>query len=356
MDAAVELEALRADNARLNELLAVKDQLTITHLTGSKAELLACKDELLASRTAELQRCQELLKGKAVSVVGHASSSKRQRSQDSSSTAESPLDRDDILDYVFSFVGGGDHLYIGGVSRNWRGRYLRHCVQTSKSELDGKLVTRHRSVVTTESRLQLALNCGLTLEDWRFDNVFKARLIYIHSLEPEKVVTLLRVHDVPWSTKLCHGAARYNKLVLLQWLHSHSCPWDERNVLQYASRHGSLAMLEWLLITTPSWSADFKKVMLAEAGCRNELAVVKWLRARGADWPRTFTMTRKCWNVPAVQWALSFGSGWLTWQCEHCTADNYEDAHFKQQATALLEWAHANGCPCTCGHVQQQQQ
>jgi hypothetical protein len=59
MDAAVQLAALRAENARLIELLAAKDQL-ITHLITSKAELVTCKDELLASRTAELQNPRRL--------------------------------------------------------------------------------------------------------------------------------------------------------------------------------------------------------------------------------------------------------------------------------------------------------
>jgi hypothetical protein len=59
MDAAVQLAALRAENARPIELLAAKDQL-ITHLITSKAELVTCKDELLASRTAELQNPRRL--------------------------------------------------------------------------------------------------------------------------------------------------------------------------------------------------------------------------------------------------------------------------------------------------------
>jgi hypothetical protein len=61
-------------------------------------------------------------------------------------------------------------------------------------------------------------------------------------------------------------------------------------------------------------------------------------------------------GVSAVQWALACGSGWADWKCEDYAVDRYQRMHFKQQATELLEWAHANGCPCTCGHLQQQQQ
>jgi hypothetical protein len=89
-------------------------------------------------------------------------SSKRQhlREDRNSSTAESPLDKDDTLDHVFTLLGGGDHVYSGGVSRRWRSRYTEYCVQSSASELDARLMTKHRSVLVTESRLQWALSCG----------------------------------------------------------------------------------------------------------------------------------------------------------------------------------------------------
>jgi hypothetical protein len=36
----------------------------------------------------------------------------------------SPLDKDDVLDIVLSFVGRGEHLYVAGVNRRWRGKYF----------------------------------------------------------------------------------------------------------------------------------------------------------------------------------------------------------------------------------------
>jgi hypothetical protein len=161
---------------------------------------------------------------------------------------------------------------------------------------------------------------------------------------------------------LCSGAAAFNKLALLQWLHSHSCPWHEELVLHYAGSCGSIAMLEWLQTATAPWSCDTKQDMLTDAGCHNELDVVKWLRDQGAIWPVAFTLCiqytdrtlQKCWSVSAVQWALACGSGWLEWDCEDYAADKYSHAHYQKQAAELLEWAHANRCPCTCEHAQQQ--
>jgi hypothetical protein len=31
---------------------------------------------------------------------------------------------DELLDRVFGYVGGGEHLFVAGVNRNWRGRYM----------------------------------------------------------------------------------------------------------------------------------------------------------------------------------------------------------------------------------------
>jgi hypothetical protein len=241
---------------------------------------------------------------------------------------------------------------------------MQHCKHSSKSELDGKLMTRHRNVLMTESRLQLALRSGLTVEGWTFDKRSRGDLICRYSLEPEKVITLLRVRGVPWSTMLCNNAATNNKLAVLQWLHSCSCPWEEEPVLMCASARGSIAMLQWLWSVTSPWPSALKLSMLYIAACDHALTVVQWLRAHGADWPTSFsirqqyadTSVKMSWRLSAVQWALASGSGWLQWKCEDYAADNYELEYFGQKATKLLEWAHVNSCSCTCGHVQQKQQ
>jgi hypothetical protein len=154
METAVEeLSRLRAENACLKQLLTSKDA-QLTSVAASNAALLACKDELLtakdvviatkhellASRAAELQRSQELLMHSIAIpevIVAAGDSSKRQRLHDSSTVP--PLDRNEILDHVFRYVGGGDHLYVDGVTRRWRGRYLRYCVQNSCFEHDKSL-------------------------------------------------------------------------------------------------------------------------------------------------------------------------------------------------------------------------
>jgi hypothetical protein len=356
-----ELFKLRTENASLRQLHSKDAQ-----LLACKDELLATKDQLLASRTAELKRYRKLQQHTAVTSESHTvsaagDSSKRQRLLHDS--IELPLDKDEVLDLVFGFVGGGEHLYVSAVSRRWKGRYLRHCVKnktsTLRSKTEGNFVTRYSSVLMTESRLQPALSSGLTVKDWSFSKWRGAACRY--SLEPEKVITLLRAMGVPWSEELCTLAAWSGKLALLQWLHSHSCPWVEWAVLMFTCVHGSVAQLEWLMTVTAPWSFEVKNKMLRSAGVHGNLQLMQGLIAHGAVWPKSFLNDAGsvCWQLPAVQWALTQGSGWLNWQCEDyldVVEENLDDGKFAQRATELLEWAHANGCPCTFGQVQQQQQ
>jgi hypothetical protein len=234
------MNALRAEVARLQELVAVKDQQLLAskdaqlslkdQLLTSKEAQLAMKDKLLASRTEETKRLKRELQLRDASLNASAGelwegSSKRQRVHDSSSSssssscgcfAESPLDKDELLDQVFSYVGGGDHLYVAGVSRRWRGRYMQYCVLNSTCEADKKFVTTLCSTIMSESRLQLAVTCGLSIEDLTVNKWYYAELVCGHSTAPEQVLTLLRLHGVPWDADLCTSAALHAKLPLLQ--------------------------------------------------------------------------------------------------------------------------------------------
>jgi hypothetical protein len=83
---------------------------------------------------------------------------------------------------VFGYIGGGDHLYVGGVSKRWRGRYLQYCVQNGTAVHSKKLVTRHRSVLKTKRGLQLALASGLSVQGWVMSTQPFAEMTCKHSL------------------------------------------------------------------------------------------------------------------------------------------------------------------------------
>jgi hypothetical protein len=276
MAAVDEMTALRAEVLRLKELMTVKDQLLVSKdaqlaskeeviaskvemiasknaQLSSKDEVTACKEALLSRSAKELQQYQNSTASKKSAAAGddrpdaEQPCSKRQRLHSSSSSnvkEASALDKDEVLDHVYGFVGGGDHLYVGGVSRRWRGRYMQYCAQNCSSDYDKKLVTKQRNVLMSASRLQLALISGLAVANWTFQKWSRAELVCQYSLEPQQVMTLLRVHGVRWSSTLCDVAAKQSKLALLQWLHTSSCPLEVPNVLMTASRGGSVAMLE----------------------------------------------------------------------------------------------------------------
>jgi hypothetical protein len=349
-------EMLKAEILRLKEVMAVKDQ-----LLAAQGQLLASsKDSNRAHVAAELEQY-------AGADPLSDNSLKRQRLHNSSSSSlegVSPLDKDEVLDQIFSYVGGGDHLYVGGVSRRWRGRYMQYCAQASTCAQDIKCVTRYRSTIVSESRLLHAKANEFRLVDLDITQGRHAKLICQHSLEPERVITVLRLHNVAWNNVICREAAYHSKLSLLQWLHHNDCDSHEVNVLVNASRGGSVSMLEWLAAVSKPWSKSTKQEMLTDAACCDKLAAAQWLRERGAAWPAKFAdqyedaisteTVKQCWSLSAVQWAVTAGSGWLKWKCEDYAAGRY-CADDKQQATDVLNWAHANGCPCTCGYQQQQQ-
>jgi hypothetical protein len=267
------MTALRADNARVIaqlSILASRSEVTAcqNELVASKDEATACKDALLAS-TKELQQYKDSVTNTSNTAANSCPTCR------SNVEAESPLDKDEMLDHVFGFVGGGDHAYTAGVSRRWRGRYLQYCAHNSTSYFDKKCVTRHRSVLITERRLQLAKAYGLDIAAFSLQNARCTDTLCQHSLQPKQVITVLRVHGVQWGSALCSSAAFYNRLSLLQWLRRSSCCWDEAGVLVNACRTNSVAVLEWLAGVTQPWSGSTTAKMLDRAAWFDKLAAAQ---------------------------------------------------------------------------------
>jgi hypothetical protein len=279
---------------------------------------------------------------------------------------------DEALDRVFGYIGGGEHLYVAGVNRRWRGTYMQYCAHNSATRCDKKLVTRHRSALMSLSRLQFAKACGFKITDVDLTKSGYATAVCQFSLEPQAVIAELRLHGASWDERLCSHAAftgalpHSGMLQLLQWLRKYSCRWIEGSVLKSASRSGNVPMLEWLRTTVGQWppAVTTQREMLMRAGREGHLEAAQWLITCGVAWPASFTTevltefsvydVKKCWTLPMVQWALRSGSGWQKWQCDDYRAGRYLPGVDRQTAAAVLEWAHANGCPCTCGQQQQQ--
>jgi hypothetical protein len=168
-----------------NQVALLEQQLVLAHAEKSfQQELLAAKDsELSAQRAAlaakdgELQALRVLASVKAARGSAGASfgttnasgpDAQRKRTRlvdDRSGNLRSALDKDELLDTVFSYVGVGDYFFAAGVCRRWRGRYLKLCYNEAAADKAEKLRTTYSSAFMTAARLQLAFKSGLEVEE-----------------------------------------------------------------------------------------------------------------------------------------------------------------------------------------------
>jgi hypothetical protein len=121
----------------------------------------------------------------------------------------------------------------------------------------------------------------------------------------------------PWDASACVKAARGRHVDTLRWLHEHGCPWDVHDVRVAAVEGGRVATLEYLQQFEPAASAAQLTEMLSRAGYDNELAthggarprlaVAKWLRQHGAEWPAVLKCGMHSWAGVVLQWARDEG-------------------------------------------------
>jgi hypothetical protein len=95
-----------------------------------------------------------------------------------------PLDKDEILDAIFSYVGFGDYIYTGAVSRRWNGRYTKLCYnKAAEVGQKDKLCTLYNSVIITAARFQLAMDCGCDVAAMQKCTILSAVYVVLRSLE-----------------------------------------------------------------------------------------------------------------------------------------------------------------------------
>jgi hypothetical protein len=116
----------------------------------------------------------------------------------------------------------------------------------------------------------------------------------------------LHAENCPWDTSTCAAAVTNNRASTLRWLREHGCPWDASTIHIVAAQGGSLGTLVVLqqkgMVFTPAMLTE----MLDRAGRCNKLAVAKWLRAQGAEWPAVL-MWHPERAAAAIAWARAEG-------------------------------------------------
>ena len=231
--------------------------------------------------------------------------------------------------------------------------------------------TSRSSIVATADRLQLALDNGLTIDKLSKCNWQLASAVVRTSLEPKQVVVLARLYGLQWSETLTEYAAVYKKYEVLKWLLKCGCPRDLEVIIEKAREYDDLEHTKQVYAITGPWPADQSTDLMNDAGLYNELDSIKWWRAQGVAWPKSFskvddnTLDSSCWSLRCVEWALANGSTWLEWRCQYlaprhyyCRSEGTEHSDDtcplqcdRKQAAELFQWAHENGCPCTCGEA-----
>jgi hypothetical protein len=259
---------------------------------------VASKDALIA----QLRKKSAGSKGasNSNSSRGGKGSAKQQKRQHVDDTCA--LDKDEVLDDIFSFVGCKEWAFVAGVCRRWRGRYFSMCVKAARAE--GPDVhpcnTSYRSTWASRARFALALEYGMSVvteadsdsDSDSNDNMFDD--VPVYSSEPIDVLTLARQHGAEWHKHMTTDAAFYGNARLLQWLILSGCPWSVPATATEAIRsHRSRNMHDWLesSIIKPADKA-LSSMLMWEAAFASNAGVLNLFRRNGADWPDSFIVGR----------------------------------------------------------------
>eukprot|EP00953_Heterococcus_sp_UTEX-ZZ885_P016774 9409-Heterococcus_DN1.PRE.6 len=182
------------------------------------------------------------------------------------SSAGSSLLCPGILKTVLSYVGSGYFLFVTPVSRLWKKIYATverqqltvyircHGMNSiglrARTITCGPQMTLFSSVFTSPSRVKLAhetdLNCRLTA--------------YQHAAGKYADVTTLRAaHEVglEYIMATIDGAARFNNLPAVQYLHSQGCHWPLQ-LLKRAAINGYFELVRWWHENVCTWHAPDK--------------------------------------------------------------------------------------------------
>jgi hypothetical protein len=209
------------------------------------------------------------------------------------SSNSSPLDKDDILDAVFSYVGICDYIYTGAVSKRWIERYTTLCNNAPEAH---RKCTALSSVVTTPARLQVAVDSNLELKKWQV--YFFAEAVVMYSLEPSSISPLCDEDPANWQDLIWRYAVDHNKLQLLQCLHSRG--FDSRVFIassaHTAAENDYVELLKWLYsITDAAWAEKRMQDLFYDAGRWASLDSLEWLREKGnACKSMMFAKLRSC--------------------------------------------------------------
>jgi hypothetical protein len=219
---------------------------------------------------------------------------------------------------IMSFVGRGEWLFVGGVSRLWRDRHG----PSRRTEI--------RAALFTLQRLEVACAAGGLAVGGIYLGMFAGGVDVI--LRARELAAVRSCDD----TQICNGAARGGRQALLEelhlglgwplsdfvgieaataptpdiliWLRSIAAggPWDDEDILQemmrWASMHGRVENARWLRDQAGGCRV-WHSLTITHAALLNQLPFISWAIGEGCDWewsPGTCRSVRK--HASAFAW------------------------------------------------------
>jgi hypothetical protein len=200
-------------NKEIDQVAEIALAPKLDELASHTHDLFARQAQKLAPTVVRVQR-QEASSSSGISKSVDGSTTSSSSSSSSSTTSSSSsglgpvlqlqkracssmqlveaLDKDEVLDEIFSFVGRKEWLFVGAVCRRWRGRYLSMCYKARSNKAEHAFQTSHSSAFVTAARFSLALKNGLTMPDESAAREFFDDLPKL-SQQPIELLTLARV-------------------------------------------------------------------------------------------------------------------------------------------------------------------
>jgi hypothetical protein len=209
------------------------------------------------------------------------------------------LERPDVLNEIFEFVGPKEWLFLGAVSKAWTALYLSQMVHSSQLApalpLQRK-VTSYSAAAASLRRALYASDGDTTLKHDRLAALSKAAA----SSGSREVLTWARAvagddrwYHWQWYQELCEAAAAGNQLLTLQWLCAEADGidgviedglWTLGGVGAAAATNADLTTLQWICAQHGAqWDEEQVLLIAAGAATATTTQALEWLRAHYAQ-------------------------------------------------------------------------
>ena len=210
---------------------------------------------------------------------------------------------------------------------------------TRLTELPADVLERIAVQVEESDRLAVALSCR-KLREALVEPVQAGEARVPLTLRTTVASLFSSLGKVQWgvscglalSASLCKHAAGLGQLDCLAWLRARGCAWD-KSTCEAAAGAGHLGVLQWARSHGCPWDED--TCTAAAGGFRDEIEDRMFQEYRGPS-AADFAATERGGHLAVLQWAHANGCPWNASACAAAAAGGH---------LAVLQWLRSSGCP-----------